>query len=147
MSVGWTLLNDNRWYYFNQKGHLATDEWVDDKYVDYSEKMLTDTWTPDGYYVGADGKWVKDYQGSSGTFSGIASSDAPVAKPVILWLQKWCTVHSSLMILILSENISLDWMGLFIKPQMSLMPILPELLTIAWYLTTSGQEKPSLPMR
>ena len=63
-ATGWTLI-DNSWYYFDQKGHLATDKWIDDKYVDYSGKMLTDTRTPDGYYVGADGKWVENYQGSS----------------------------------------------------------------------------------
>ena len=63
---GWTLIDDS-WYYFNQKGHLATDKWIDDKYVDYSGKMLTDTWTPDGYYVGADGKWIENYQSGSGT--------------------------------------------------------------------------------
>ncbi|SDZ79066.1 hypothetical protein SAMN05216349_10163 [Oribacterium sp. KHPX15] len=65
-ATGWTLI-DNSWYYFDQKGHLATDKWIDDKYVDYSGKMLTDTRTPDGYYVGADGKWVENYQGSSVT--------------------------------------------------------------------------------
>ena len=63
---GWTLIDDS-WYYFNQKGHLATDKLIDDKYVDYSGKMLTDTWTPDGYYVGADGKWIENYQSGSGT--------------------------------------------------------------------------------
>ena len=63
---GWTLIDDS-WYYFNQKGHLATDKWIDDKYVDYSGKMLADTWTPDGYYVGADGKWIENYQSGSGT--------------------------------------------------------------------------------
>ena len=65
-AAGWTLIDSN-WYYFDQKGHLATDKWIDDKYVDYSGKMLTATWTPDGYYVGADGKWIENYQGSSYT--------------------------------------------------------------------------------
>ena len=65
-ATGWILI-DNSWYYFDQKGHLATDKWIDDKYVDYSGKMLTDTRTPDGYYVGADGKWIENYQGGSGT--------------------------------------------------------------------------------
>lgn len=63
---GWTLI-DNNWYYFNQKGHLATDKWIDDKYVDYSGKMMTNAWTPDGYYVGADGKWIENYQGGTGS--------------------------------------------------------------------------------
>ncbi|WP_029201315.1 hypothetical protein [Oribacterium sp. NK2B42] len=65
-AAGWTLIDSN-WYYFDQKGHLATDKWIDDKYVDYSGKMLTATWTLDGYYVGADGKWIENYQGSSYT--------------------------------------------------------------------------------
>ena len=72
---GWTLI-DNSWYYFNQKGHLATDKWIDDKYVDYSGKMLTGTWTPDGYYVGADGKWIENYQSGSGTTGANAAAAA-----------------------------------------------------------------------
>ena len=72
---GWTLIDDS-WYYFNQKGHLATDKWIDDKYVDYSGKMLTDTWTPDGYYVGADGKWIENYQGGSGTAGAVTTAAA-----------------------------------------------------------------------
>ena len=72
---GWTLIDDS-WYYFNQKGHLATDKWIDDKYVDYSGKMLTDTWTADGYYVGADGKWIENYQGGSGTAGAVTTAAA-----------------------------------------------------------------------
>ncbi|MBE6002768.1 MAG: hypothetical protein E7232_01575 [Lachnospiraceae bacterium] len=57
MSVGWTLIGDN-WYYFETDGALATDQWIDYKYVDYTGKMLTDTCTKDGHYVGADGVMV-----------------------------------------------------------------------------------------
>lgn len=36
---------DDQWYYFDGKGY-----------------MTVNTWTPDGYYVGTDGVWIKDYQ-------------------------------------------------------------------------------------
>ncbi len=69
MSVGWTLIGDN-WYYFDNKGVLALSTWIDDKYVDYSGKLLLNTTTPDGYYVGADGRRVQ----SSAAYTSITNN-------------------------------------------------------------------------
>ncbi len=60
MATGWTLIVDC-WYYFEPDGALATDRWIESKYVDYSGKMLTNTYTKDGQYVGADGKSMDRY--------------------------------------------------------------------------------------
>ena len=65
MSVGWTLIGDN-WYYFTEKGALVTDKWIDDKYVDYSGKLLINTTTPDGKTVGADGRLIGGNSNVSG---------------------------------------------------------------------------------
>lgn len=60
---GW--LNDGgKWYYIKADwgGVMAQSEWVLDNgnwyYLDASGVMLTNTWTPDGYYVGGDGRLV-----------------------------------------------------------------------------------------
>jgi|GEM_PF-1437847 hypothetical protein len=78
MSVGWTQIGDN-WYYFSEKGVLAINTWVDDTYVDYSGKMLTNTTTPDGYYVGADGRWVQSNNTGTSTSSNSANAYAAAA--------------------------------------------------------------------
>ncbi len=62
----WMLI-DGYWYYFDQSGWMAQNQWIGDYYVGNSGAMLTNTWTPDGYWVGADGKWVRN--GSSGSGS------------------------------------------------------------------------------
>ena len=70
-SVGWWYCNpdktypvnqwqyiDNYWYYFNESGYMVTDQWVDRYYVGSDGRMLTDTITPDGYYVDETGCWA-----------------------------------------------------------------------------------------
>ena len=44
------------WYYVGSSGITIKNQWVGDYYVDSTGKMLVNTITPDGYYVGADGK-------------------------------------------------------------------------------------------
>ncbi|ETP72639.1 putative cell wall binding protein [Lachnospiraceae bacterium JC7] len=61
MATGWNLIGDS-WYYFEPDGSLVMDRWIEDKYVDYSGKMLTNTRTKDGNYVGADGIRVSKYE-------------------------------------------------------------------------------------
>lgn len=72
MSVGWTLIGDN-WYYFTEKGALITDRWIDDKYVDYSGKLLINTTTPDGKTVGADGRLIVGNSNVSGSKTSLNS--------------------------------------------------------------------------
>lgn len=51
------------WYYFGDDGVTKYNTWaeIDGKwyYFDHWSRMLHDTTTPDGYYVGADGAWVQ----------------------------------------------------------------------------------------
>lgn len=60
MKTNWSFIN-GKWYYFNPDGTMATgwikdgDQWY---YLSESGDMLQDTWTPDGYRVGAFGAWM-----------------------------------------------------------------------------------------
>ena len=59
MATGWLRLND-QWYYLKPDGAMAVG-WIQDKnqwyYLTESGVMAVKTVTPDGYYVGADGRW------------------------------------------------------------------------------------------
>ena len=59
MATGWQQFEGGTWYYFHSDGAMAVSEWVDENglwyYLGSDGKMLTNTVTPDGYYVGADG--------------------------------------------------------------------------------------------
>ena len=66
MLTGWQFVDGN-WYLLNNQhngnyGAMLTGwQEVDGKwyFMDNSGKMLSETRTPDGYYVGADGHWMK----------------------------------------------------------------------------------------
>ncbi|MDY5742411.1 MAG: hypothetical protein SPL15_05385 [Lachnospiraceae bacterium] len=58
----------NQWqgeYYLKQDGKMAKSEWIYDNtlkawyYLNADGKYARNTTTPDGYWVGADGKWIK----------------------------------------------------------------------------------------
>jgi len=60
----WKQVWDN-WYYFGEDGNSKQNTWFQDSdgkwyYFNEWSTMLTDTTTPDGYYVGADGVWKGD---------------------------------------------------------------------------------------
>ena len=60
MLTGWQFIN-NRWYFLhNPNGNMITG-WVQTNglwyYCDASGAMLTNTYTPDGYYVDGNGVW------------------------------------------------------------------------------------------
>lgn len=58
---GW-LLNNNVWYYFNKDGIMQTG-WSGPErqyYFDDAGKMLEEQFTPDGYYVGSSGAYVRN---------------------------------------------------------------------------------------
>ncbi len=57
MSTGWRFI-DGDWYYFTSSGAAAMNRWVGNYYLGADGAMLTNTITPDGYLVGADGKWI-----------------------------------------------------------------------------------------
>ena len=45
------------WHYCTGSGAIATNQWVGNYYVGSDGVMLTNTWTPDGYWVDEDGEW------------------------------------------------------------------------------------------
>ena len=47
------------WYYFEGNGYMAANKWIGNYYVGSNGAMLTNTTTPDGYQVGADGALVQ----------------------------------------------------------------------------------------
>lgn len=58
---GWTDVNGQR-RYIQKNGYYAANGWIKDEngdsyYFDLAFNLLTDTITPDGYYVDAEGKW------------------------------------------------------------------------------------------
>lgn len=63
MANGWYLIN-GKWYYFQSWGGIAKSRWIyglDKKwyYVGTDGVMLTNTRTPDGFYVDANGVWMQ----------------------------------------------------------------------------------------
>ncbi|WP_026885137.1 N-acetylmuramoyl-L-alanine amidase family protein [Clostridium beijerinckii] len=61
MATGWQQVGGT-WYYLAGSGAMATG-WINDGgnwyYLNASGAMLANTTTPDGYYVGASGAWVR----------------------------------------------------------------------------------------
>ena len=63
MAKGWKEI-DGKWYYLCSTGSLAKNVWKTGAngawyYLGQDGVMLTNTTTPDGYKVGADGAWIK----------------------------------------------------------------------------------------
>ena len=56
----WKMVGD-KWYYFDTKGRMLSNQWVGDYYVGKDGDMLKNTVTPDNYVVGSDGKWDKRF--------------------------------------------------------------------------------------
>ena len=59
VKTGWLSVNNN-WYFFKNSGCMITSNWVGSYYMDSDGKMKTNSFTPDGYYCGADGVYVKN---------------------------------------------------------------------------------------
>ena len=57
MLTGWQKINES-WFYFHSNGVMASNEFVDDCYVDENGHMASDEVTPDGYTVDKDGHWI-----------------------------------------------------------------------------------------
>lgn len=53
---GWKQIA-GRWYHFRKDGYLSTSTWVGKYYMGADGEMLKETWSPDGYWLGADGVW------------------------------------------------------------------------------------------
>ncbi len=61
------------WYYCQDGGEVARNQWVGDYYVGSEGKMLKNQWVGD-YYVGSDGAWVPSATKNTGSNSGSAKS-------------------------------------------------------------------------
>ena len=53
----WQQINGS-WYYFDESGYMVASMWIGNYYLGESGAMLTDTVTPDGYYVDSSGAWI-----------------------------------------------------------------------------------------
>ena len=57
------IQDNGQWYYFGANKILIQNNWVQSKgkwyYMGPSGAMLMNTYTPDGYFVGADGVWIQ----------------------------------------------------------------------------------------
>jgi len=62
----WFQDSDSQWYYFNGNGYMVYNQWVGDYYLGDDGAMFTDRMTPDGYWVGSDGKWNPDTNNLAG---------------------------------------------------------------------------------
>lgn len=66
---GWSQDEQGRWRYMQDNGAYVGYGWKEiagkQYYFNNDGYMLSNTITPDGYYVGADGAWVPDGQSSS----------------------------------------------------------------------------------
>ena len=62
MATGWRQDNRGYWYYMENSGAMNFSSWINYNglwyYLGSDGKMLTNTATPDGYYVNGDGVWV-----------------------------------------------------------------------------------------
>ena len=68
MATGW-VQDGNHWYFMRGDGAMATG-WIKDGEKDYylsaSGAMLSNTTTPDGYFVGESGEWIPSSEATSG---------------------------------------------------------------------------------
>ncbi len=74
ISNQWVHAPGYGWHYCTGSGKIAENQWVGNYYVGSDGVMLTNTWTPDGYWVDSEGAWDPSVprQGSgSGTIAGI----------------------------------------------------------------------------
>ena len=60
-NVGWQKDARGVWHYYTKDSKLVTNSWVGDYYLDYNGNMATNRWINNQYYVGNDGKWIKNY--------------------------------------------------------------------------------------
>lgn len=59
VKTGWLSVNNN-WYFFKNSGCMVTSNWAGSYYMGSEGKMKTNAFTPDGYYCGADGVYVRN---------------------------------------------------------------------------------------
>ena len=71
----WVDINGD-YYYFDSKGAMVSNQWVENKYYVGSDgKMLKNTTTPDGFLVGADGSYVSQNTTTNASANVFISND------------------------------------------------------------------------
>ncbi len=88
VSIGWKEI-DGVTYYFNKDGIMLTNQWIDEKYVGTSGNMYVNTITPDGVYVGVDGKEDTSL-GKSGSKEGLPQLKATLEEMLSNYSGTWC---------------------------------------------------------
>lgn len=74
---GWKEIQ-GKWYFFDEHGYMQSSQWVENLYyLGADGAMMINARTPDGYWVGPDGKWNEAAAGAVQEEEGSdASSDA-----------------------------------------------------------------------
>lgn len=67
--------NQDKDYYVDGSGKVVKNAWIGSYYLGEDGAMLTSTFTPDGYYVGADGLWSPSKWIQSGSYWWYRHSD------------------------------------------------------------------------
>ena len=79
MVTGWKQIQSN-WYYFNASGVMVKNAWQGAYYFGADGVMYTNTFTPDGYYVGSDGVYVRNQKVTVDGKEYYLNADGKVAK-------------------------------------------------------------------
>lgn len=86
LAGAWQPQDNGQWTYQNDDGSFATG-WIEDGgksyYLDANGIMLTNTTTPDGYYVGADGAWDGNEKSDGSFFAKDGKRDKVVSGLVV----------------------------------------------------------------
>ena len=79
MVTGWKEIN-NKLYFFYASGVMAKNVWQGAYYLESDGVMLTNAFTPDGYYVGSDGVYVRNQKVTVDGKVYYLNADGKVAK-------------------------------------------------------------------
>ena len=63
--AGWEYIYGDWYYYDDYYGYYLSNQWYGNYYLGSDGVMLTNAWTPDGFYVGSDGEWTGATTGDS----------------------------------------------------------------------------------
>lgn len=72
--AGWEYDYGDWYYYDDYSGYYLSNQWVGNYYLGSDGTMMTNSWTPDGYYVGNDGEWTGESIYNTGYSSYNSSS-------------------------------------------------------------------------
>lgn len=72
--AGWEYEYGEWYYYDDYSGYYLSNQWVGNYYLGSDGTMMTNAWTPDGYYVGSDGEWTGESIYNTGSYSNSYSS-------------------------------------------------------------------------